>query len=306
MEQPHEDDPRSSWERMRSRPRLRWLADKAGGLADMAKGVIEEPDAPSSQPSVSYEEQSRRFHIRQELRERSASRVEPGDELDPYEYARYRREQQDWLTMEIGPGALPNGIKRRNFSGRSAYIGIDNHSYGAYSDQAESVFAAFRESRPEENILLRSDPNFGRAEDGSLDYYDFPDGTADEIYISQVYDKPTEESCQHLGDEGAMTVEAARLLKPGGKVLIFDYYRNLPDIRGWLDEAGLKLRFAFRSFTMDLATGENIHLADERYRLQEALDCQEGNIILIAEKPADWTRASAGKIRAPSYLEPSL
>lgn len=261
------------------------------------------PTPPIFSDEPDYSNENRQRWAQEEFRLRDLSWVAPDRQLDVFAYARHRREQDDWLTMEIGPGNWPSGILRRGFTGKSAYIGIENHSFNAYSDGAEDAFAVIREARPDDNIFLRSDPAFGRMEDGGPDYYDFPDATADEMYLSQVYDKPP--ASENNGDQQAMTNEVARLLKPGGKALIFDYDRNLKDIRLWLEKAGLELRFVFRSVTTDTETGEPINDDGTRTDLQKELDCIKGDLIMVAEKPEDWTRSSASKIHAPIYPEPS-
>ena len=106
-------------------------------------------------------------------------------------------------------------------------------------------------------------------------------------------------------DEEAMTNEIARMLKPGGKALIFDYDNNLESIMGWLSDAGLEIRFVMRDLAMDVKTGAYINAPGEFSQIQRELDCVEGNLIIIAEKPTAWTRANASKIHAPSYLAPS-
>lgn len=295
MEQLSIDESRSFAERMQSRPRSRWLMDKASEAVTAFRYVwgAEEtmPPAPRFTAEADYSEQNRQRWIDEEVRLSELARIDPDKELDVLAYARHRREQADWLTMEIGPGDWPSGILRRGFKGKSAYIGIDNHSYSSYSEGAHAFFMDLREARPGENIFLRSDPTFGRTPDTSLDYYDFPDATADEIYISQVYDKPVNPDCERNADQQAMTSEVARLLKPGGKALIFDYDRNLENIKSWLENAGLELRFVFRSSTTDTETGKAVYDYDKQTDLQGELDCTKGDLIMIAEKPEDWTPA---------------
>lgn len=226
-----------------------------------------------------------RHRIKQERELQAAVQVAPEDALDPLEYANYRREQDPWVTVEIGPGGNPSGLVRRKYKGKSAYIGIENNSYSDFSKLAWPIFGELREKRPKENIFLREDPNFGRSEDGSTNYYDFPSEIADEIYLAQVYDKPNNPNCQQNNDQADMTKEVARLLKPGGKALIFDYQQNLASIMGWLEEAGLKVRFVARATTVDTETGENVTTQGFMHT-QFELESLYGDLIIIAEKPA--------------------
>jgi SAM-dependent methyltransferase len=232
-----------------------------------------------------------RHRIQHELAVQALTAVAPEDALDPLEYARHRREQEPWVTVEIGPGGHPSGLLRRNYRGKSAYIGIENNSFTTFSKFAGPIFGALREERPKDHIFLREDPTFGRSEDGSTNYYDFPDEIADEIYLAQVYDKPNSESCEHNGDQADMTKEVARLLRPGGKALIFDYQQNLVDIMGWLDEAGLKVRFVARDTVVDTETAETISV-EGFFHTKMELESLEGDLIIIAEKPAAQAPAS--------------
>lgn len=317
MEQPQIEDSRSFWERMQSRPRARWLIETTSQLATAAWDAMQEeppnawkplviPEVPelTAEDILDRRRQVRELGIKRERELQSLIQIPPDREVDALEYARYRREQADWLTMEIGPGNHPSGLLRRDFTGKSAYIGIENCSFPEYSDDADTVFKDLRKTRPRENIFLRLDPNFGKYYPKErYGYYDFPDATADEIYISQVYDKPTLEV--RNDDEEIMTNEAARLLKPGGKVIIFDYDRNLEAIVGWLEGAGLELSFLLRDYPTDAETGAPINNSEAFLKLQKELDCTEGDLIIIAEKPVDWIRSSASRIHAPFYPAPS-
>ncbi|HVX56843.1 MAG TPA: hypothetical protein VHA37_03865 [Candidatus Saccharimonadales bacterium] len=318
MDQSQENDPRSAWERLQSRSRFRWLVDKAAQIAtawetrdngplqggEPSSMGADEPTEVSDEALEQRRHQRRQEAIVREGRLQRLIQIAPGRELDVLEYGRYRRERADWLTMEIGPGNHPSGVGNRSFTDKSAYIGIENYSFPEYSDEADAVFAGFRESRQAENIFLRSDPTFGKYyPKEKYAYYDFPDGTADEVYLSQVYDKPSFDL--RNDDEEFMTNEVARLLKPGGKALIFDYDRNLESIAGWLDGAGLELRFLLREEVADIISGDSIFHFQELREVQAALDCTEGNLIVVAEKPLDWTRSSASKIHAPFYPAPA-
>jgi SAM-dependent methyltransferase len=278
-------------ERFQTRPRIRWIKDRFTDLASTFNtDPLEAPELDTrtqEEKDAEFEERFLRSRAERELQIIRLLTISPDDLIDPDEYAESRKIAPNWTVVEIGPGDNPGGINRE-FTGTSSYIGIENFSYGEYSDTTEEVFEELRRERAGENIFLMSDRAFGRqlwepSEDNLR--YDLPDGVANEVYISQVYDKTTHPTCQHNHDEQVMTNEVARLLAPDGFVVILDYDRNVQSIMEMLAKAGLKLRFASRETCFDIETlDSDVSNSVTHNNMVRELGSNVGRLLLIASK----------------------
>jgi SAM-dependent methyltransferase len=221
-------------------------------------------------------------------------------QLNLVEYAGKRESTEPWLTVELGTGSRPSGF-RRTYKGKSAYIGIDANTSQDSPTGAEKAFEELKAKRPDENIFLIKDELIGRTheryfiENGFVDpdggkylsdakmygfamlseqdapykdtqHYSLPDNCADELYCVNTLGDPHSESDLIVG-------EAARILKPGGSMIIYDRERYLGDIIDTLDDHGLLVTYADR--------GTNSFIDERFYNDTHALlGCHQTELIL--------------------------
>lgn len=165
--------------------------------------------------------------------------IEEKSVFDLQDYSRVRKKTEPWTTVNIGPGARPLGINR-SFKDMSKYIAFEpgwNPEY-ASKDRVKEVFNDLSASRPDENIEVR-DVDWSFKKYG----YDFPDSSADEVLISNVFDDFTIYAPK---DQNSKIIsEAYRMLKPGGVFLIQDRGSNfLEELDHTLQREGFNIVYA--------------------------------------------------------------
>jgi hypothetical protein len=210
--------------------------------------------------------------------------IERNPRFEPRQYAKDRVERQNHTTLEIGPGNDPSGLNRR-FDGENRYIGIDNFSFLDYAEGAERFFDRLKGARPTENIEFIVDEEFGCTDDPNDSRYNLPDEIADEAYVCRVYDKPVWGS-ERNGDELVMTKEIARILKPGGIVMIGDLHHNAFSILRYLHDADLELVFVSTRKNVDEQTCTFIHDGSHTALMQDLDFGYAAPLLMIARKPA--------------------